>query len=179
MNAKRGIVLVAATLALAVAGVAYAVIPDSSGVIHGCYDKVTGRLRVYDAANSGKQLPAACNSLFERQLDWNATGPPGPAGPKGDKGDPGISLFAKVAANGSLVAGTAVAAVRATTGAYVVTFDRNIGHCAWVASPEGHPPSTYVIPTVFSLFPAGDVEVALQDSGANPIDAGFDLIVVC
>ena len=38
-----------AVLALAVAGIAYAAIPDSSGVIHGCYSK-TGALRVIDSS---------------------------------------------------------------------------------------------------------------------------------
>jgi hypothetical protein len=40
-------------------------------------------------ANSKKPLPAPCNSLFERSLDWNVTGPQGPQGLKGDTGPQG------------------------------------------------------------------------------------------
>ena len=36
-------------LALA-GGIAYATVPDSSGVIHGCYQTHNGRLRVVDTA---------------------------------------------------------------------------------------------------------------------------------
>ena len=74
-------------LALA-AGIAYATIPDSAGVIHGCYQKVDGQLRVID-----QQAGASCRPS-EQQLDWNQTGapgPPGPTGPQGPKGDPGAA----------------------------------------------------------------------------------------
>jgi hypothetical protein len=75
--------------ALAVGGIAYASIPDSAGVIHGCYQKTAngvqppGSLRVIDPG-SGQ----SCNG-YEVPLTWNQTGPQGPTGPKGDKGDPG------------------------------------------------------------------------------------------
>jgi len=55
--------------------VAYAAIPDGSGVIHGCYSKRDGALRVIDPSTgdscSGKEL----------SLAWNQTGPQGPPGP--------------------------------------------------------------------------------------------------
>jgi hypothetical protein len=66
--------------------VAYASIPDSGGIIHGCYQQYTGALRVIDTAKS------ACK-VAETSLDWNQTGPPGPKGDQGipgPKGDPGI-----------------------------------------------------------------------------------------
>jgi len=63
------------------AGIAYAAIPDSNGVIHGCYNKTTGALRV---AVSGK----GCGSN-ELPLDWNSSGPPGPTGPTGPRGPTG------------------------------------------------------------------------------------------
>ena len=46
---RRLFVLLATTGALLVtAGIAYASIPDSSGVIHGCFGKSGGDLRVID-----------------------------------------------------------------------------------------------------------------------------------
>jgi len=74
-----------AVLALAVAGIAYAAIPDSSGVIHGCYSK-TGALRVIDST-------AKCAN-GETALAWNqkgVKGDAGPAGPQGTKGDTGAA----------------------------------------------------------------------------------------
>ena len=79
-----------AIAAFAVAGVALATIPDSNGVIHGCYMKNGGTLRLVDDSSQ-------CKSN-ETTLDWNkqgvagplgAQGPQGPQGPQGDKGDTG------------------------------------------------------------------------------------------
>jgi Collagen triple helix repeat (20 copies) len=70
---------------LAVGGVAYASIPDSAGVIHACYVKKVGVLRVIDSSTDH------CSSL-ETAIQWNQTGPAGPqgvAGPKGATGSPG------------------------------------------------------------------------------------------
>src|SRR5581483_10638436 len=73
----------------AVAGVAYASIPGSDGVIHGCYAK-TGALSVIDSA---KRCPNGTTAL-----NWNqqgpqgvpgAAGPAGPAGPQGPAGPAG------------------------------------------------------------------------------------------
>jgi hypothetical protein len=72
---------IAAALALVVAGIAYAAIPDPSGLIHGCYATKNGALRVIAP-------PAKCAST-ELALDWNQQGMQGPAGPKGDTGGPG------------------------------------------------------------------------------------------
>ena len=86
----------------AVFGIATAVeasIPDSSGVIHGCYNtslahgNPTGGLRVIDTAKPNGN----CTS-WETAVNWNAngvsgsrgpTGAPGPTGPKGTTGPKG------------------------------------------------------------------------------------------
>jgi hypothetical protein len=60
-------------------GVAYATIPDGSGVIHGCYSKSGGSLRVIDVSVTN------CKG-GETSLDWNNTGPQGPQGPQGQQG---------------------------------------------------------------------------------------------
>lgn len=66
-------------------GIAYAAIPDSTGVIHGCYrvstDDQKGQLRVVDS-------PASCRSN-ELPIEWNVTGAPGPPGPPGVDGADG------------------------------------------------------------------------------------------
>src|SRR5690242_16275523 len=74
-------VLVGAGVALA-GGVAYATIPDGSGVIHACYARSGGALHVIDTASD------SCKST-ETPLDWNTQGVPGPQGPQGPKGDKG------------------------------------------------------------------------------------------
>ena len=70
--------VVAITLA---AGIAWATIPSAGGLIHGCYRKTTGQLRVVEN-------PGACGAT-ELSSSWSQTGPQGPQGPKGDKGDTG------------------------------------------------------------------------------------------
>ena len=100
--------LLAAVIAVPVAGAAIAQIPGTNGVISSCYDSKSGALRVIDA-------PSKTCTRFETSLNWNqqgATGPigatgaagpvgpagpagplglTGPAGPQGDTGAPGPS----------------------------------------------------------------------------------------
>lgn len=77
----------AAAVALATAvmagGVAWATIPDQGGVIHGCYQKNNGQLRVVDSGAGPGCTPA------ETALQWNQTGPQGPQGPPGPQGASG------------------------------------------------------------------------------------------
>ena len=56
--------LIAAVAGCAFAGIAYAAIPDSNGVIQGCYKTVGGDLRVIDAGAGGACKPS------EQSLDW-------------------------------------------------------------------------------------------------------------
>ena len=62
---------------------AFAAIPDSGGVIHGCYQKNVGNLRVIDSDDGDKCRPS------EIAIQWSQTGPAGPVGPQGPKGDTG------------------------------------------------------------------------------------------
>lgn len=66
-----GTVLGLAALVVAIGGAAFAAIPDSSGTIHGCYDR-RGDLRVVESA-------ADCRRR-ETAIEWNQQGPPGPPG---------------------------------------------------------------------------------------------------
>jgi hypothetical protein len=71
--------------AFAVAGaITYAAVPDPGGVIHGCYLRTTGALRIIDASS------AKC-SPGEVPIAWNQTGREGPAGPAGPAGASGAS----------------------------------------------------------------------------------------
>ena len=72
------------------ASIALATIPDSSGVIHGCYTKSTGTIRVIDNSVTN------CKS-GETSLQWNVQGRQGPQGlpgaqgPAGAQGTPGAT----------------------------------------------------------------------------------------
>jgi hypothetical protein len=72
---SSGLLVLAATVALAS-------IPDSSGVIHGCFLTQNGQLRVIDPPTQ-QCLPS------ETAISWNQIGPQGPAGPPGPPGPPG------------------------------------------------------------------------------------------
>jgi hypothetical protein len=87
-----GKVLVAAAVGGVLFGVATAVqasIPDSSGVIHGCYNtslahgSPTGALRVIDTAKVNGNCAA-----WEAPLNWNQAGATGARGPTGPVGLP-------------------------------------------------------------------------------------------
>jgi hypothetical protein len=69
-------------MCLLATGLVLGTVPDESGVIHGCYDKKTGFLRVIDSAS------AACTSK-ETALPWSQVGPQGAPGATGEQGDPG------------------------------------------------------------------------------------------
>ena len=79
-NSRRVLVFTVGAL-IALGGIAYATIPDVSGLISACYSSTSGALRVIDSA-------AKC-SAAERALSWNQTGPAGAQGPQGLKGDTG------------------------------------------------------------------------------------------
>lgn len=86
MHVKSWIVgvVVGAVAATGVA-VAYAAVPSSSGVIHGCYNPAAGyKLRVLDTAKM-----ARCPSGW-RALSWNESGP---RGLPGVQGAPGVSGY--------------------------------------------------------------------------------------
>jgi hypothetical protein len=97
MKARRKAMLVVtgAAAALAIGSIAWAAVPDGNGVIHGCYDKQSGGVRVTDTATN---QPKPCTAK-EAPLDWNQQGPqgiqgvPGPQGPQGDPGPSGTMVF--------------------------------------------------------------------------------------
>jgi hypothetical protein len=105
------IVAVAVVATLVAAGIAYATIPDSAGVIHGCYSKTSsttlppGSLRVVDTG-----LGQSCGQN-EVALSWNqqgvkgatgAQGPQGPVGPQGPAGPAGKGVTGPTGPSGTI-----------------------------------------------------------------------------
>lgn len=88
MKLKRNLALSATFLVfLTGTATAWAVIPDSAGVIHGCRNTLTKALTVIDS-------PSQSCGLGTTALSWNQQGPQGPsgiAGPTGAVGIPGPS----------------------------------------------------------------------------------------
>ena len=70
-------------IGLAAGGIAYASIPETNGVVHGCYKTLGGALRVID---TGKKQACVRGELA---LSWNQTGPKGTTGTNGPTGAKG------------------------------------------------------------------------------------------
>src|SRR3954454_14850662 len=70
--------------AVVAGGVAFAAIPDASGVINGCYQKNVGNLRVIDPSAGDSCRPS------EIGISWSQTGPQGPQGIPGPQGPQGL-----------------------------------------------------------------------------------------
>jgi hypothetical protein len=69
VSSRVFVAVVAGVAVAAASSIAWATIPDSSGVIHGCYQMTSGALRVIDTDVGGRCLSA------EKTLNWNQTGP--------------------------------------------------------------------------------------------------------
>ncbi len=82
---RMAVAILCVISAAAVGSLAYGAIPDRSGVIHACYDKQSGQLRIFDSETG---LPKSCG-VKEVAIDWNRTGPQGAPGPAGPQGSPG------------------------------------------------------------------------------------------
>jgi hypothetical protein len=81
---KSVVGIVVVSIGMIAGGVAYASVPDSAGVIHGCYAKKNGTLRVIDTAVKSQKC-----GTNELALNWNQTGAKGATGPKGAAGPAG------------------------------------------------------------------------------------------
>ena len=83
ITASRHVLIAAALGLLALgAGIGWAAVPDSAGVIHGCRN-ANGGLRIIDTDAGG-----ACGA-GEIALNWSQSGPAGPAGAAGPQGPAG------------------------------------------------------------------------------------------
>jgi hypothetical protein len=91
---------VTSALVLGASGFAMASIPGRGGVIHACYQKHDGRLRVIDRAKGGSA--GKCHKS-EKSLSWNQKGQPGPPGVPGPQGPPGASVIVRARNSAPLV----------------------------------------------------------------------------
>src|SRR5262245_29224762 len=96
---RRAAALLVAVIVVVTVGATYgfASIPDSAGVIHGCFDK--NSLRVIDHSTG-----SVCKS-GETSLDWNQSGPQGAPGQDGTNGTNGVSGYELVQFTGPLPGG--------------------------------------------------------------------------
>ena len=66
---------------LVVGGIAYATIPDGGGVIHACYQKNQGALRVIDTDKAQTCASSESPLIWSQTGQQGQQGPPGPTGP--------------------------------------------------------------------------------------------------
>jgi hypothetical protein len=149
-------------LILAMTGFAAAAIPDARGVIHGCYQKSTGILRVIRA---GKRCAKS-----EKSISWNQQGPRGRnginstngvngangsngmPGPPGTNGTNGATNVTVKTASVSVPSGTTSAGIacgtgqRATGGGFNSGGDNTVVTLSSPSSDGGANPSTTGVP---------------------------------
>jgi hypothetical protein len=157
-----------------------AVTAAASTTIHGCVNRST---RVLSVPKSGGKCKSGRTAI-----SWNRTGPKGSTGPAGPAG---LSLFARVDETGALhqhSAGVTASADPSFAGVYHVHFTQDISGCASVVS-QGEAANNGFRPGAF--FEAvnqsdpgntGDthqVNVNVTNASAQPMTAGFDLILAC
>jgi hypothetical protein len=116
-KSRRNLIPYAALLLVLLvgAGGGYALAASKNKTITVCADKKTGILHLH---NRGK-----CKRT-QRRVTWNARGPqglPGAPGPAGPTGAPGVSIWANVANDGSVVSGQGLAVQHLAAGTYQVT----------------------------------------------------------
>ena len=156
----------ATAAALIVGGVARATIPSSDGVIHGCFSRADGSLRVINAEN-GK----VCASN-EKPLNWNQGAP---------------RLWAKVFANGTVAASSipGVTVFKPSTGAYFVDFvgGPNVSGCAYsgtVGVLNGSNSRTTAAGGIEVAASSPNTRVAVfTDENGTMRDNGFSVEVFC
>ena len=137
----RLVALTTVALGILAGGVAYASIPDSNGVIHGCYLKVLGTLRVIDSPSQH------CNTSFEVPIQWNQQGVPGTNGAAGPAGPTGPTGAASTVAGPTGAAGAAGATgPTGPTGPTGLTFTTTSGTTGPTLSP-----GTYFVVVRYSI----------------------------
>ena len=79
---SRRVVLIAGALLAFAGGIAYATIPDGSGVYTACMLKNVGTIRLIDPSLPASNLISHCTSL-ESKITFDQQGRPGPIGANG------------------------------------------------------------------------------------------------
>jgi hypothetical protein len=182
MSVRPSTIVLAAFVALAVAGIATATIPDGNGVIHACYAKKGGSLRVVDTGGGG-----TCTSK-EADLAWGEQGPQGAQGPQGPQGPavaptvyetdstPANSSDSLIynstyrdLASASLEAGSYVVWATAQVGTLgdLVLCDLTDGQTVLATARRGYPDAD-VLPLVAAAVLGSDATLTVRCKGANP-----------
>ena len=171
-------------LFIALSGGAYAAvksIPGPDGVIHSCYQKKKGNLRVVKST-------VKC-SKAEKKLAFNQSGPTGPAGSQGVagvqgiQGTPGVSstrLFASViGGSGALEYGSGVISTeRTSVGNYKITFNQDVIQCIALANI-----TTVSLPGIIQTRMQGLIGlvtvITSQADGLSDADRNFYIGIYC
>jgi len=90
---RAWLVAIGFVVAAIAGGIAFAAIPDSSGLIHGCYNPNGANARNGTPLNIVNSDTSSCRSN-QLEISWNQTGPPGPAG------DDGVSVTSSSLSSG-------------------------------------------------------------------------------
>jgi hypothetical protein len=111
-------------------------------------------------------------------------GTPGATGPAGLNGTNATSLFAVVAANGTLSASSGVVgnvAHTASTGIYVVSFNRDVSQCAFLATIGSRNGGLPGDPQIAASNQTGSPEQVVVETfiGSAATDRSFNVAVLC
>jgi hypothetical protein len=88
-RSRFAVAIAVAVVLVGVGSIASASIPDARGVLHGCYAKINGALRIIDTGR-GQVCSGTENSVvWSQRGPTGAQGVPGPAGPQGTPGAQG------------------------------------------------------------------------------------------
>jgi hypothetical protein len=136
-----------------ISSTASAAIPDANGVVHGCYNVLTGSARIVDG-NS-------CN-LLEKSVTWQQKGPQGPQGAQGSQGPQGAQ---GPAGSSSVATGSTPAVLGLSSGEEVVTIAprwryiaTNVGLCTLTVTASiitNSNPAHVTVAPVFRVSGAG------------------------
>jgi hypothetical protein len=180
----RGTLVLAAVGAVMIAALAAA--PQSqASTIYACVKTKNGTPRIVSKKTKCKK--------GEKKLSWGSqgsagkNGAPGAAGAKGEAGPAATSLWAVVEFNGTLVRGGTGAvsstSIVATPSHYIVTFNRDVTKCAYIATPAATSATTLPPVGFDSVAPAegnpDGVFVKTETSGGTEQQESFDLAVFC
>jgi len=162
MSRRHIIVAILGAVALTVGGsVAWATIPDSNGVIHGCYKKKGGALRVVNGTT--------CKAK-EKPISWNSAGPGG-----------GVAYIARQPANTTVAltnfANTTVTSLSVPAGTYIVNAKVSINNSGASAADANCKLSTGDTVHAAVAASGGGAALPLLDSAA--FSSGGTIVLTC
>jgi hypothetical protein len=159
-------------------GAAFAAIPDSSGVINGCYQKNVGNLRVIDSSAGDSCRPS------EIGISWSQTGPQGPPGPQGVQGPKGDTGATGATGATGPVGPVGPAGAKGDTGATGATGATGPVGPVGPPGPKGDTGATGATGPAGPAGPKGDpgeLSLANQTCPTGAFVTGFDSVghIVC